>query len=150
MGSVRTPLVIEPATADDIEALNEIWFTAFAKDAGMMRLFPDTPVLRAWMADCHAHDFKNRPYQFYLKVVDPDMKDAQGRPRVVAYGKWDSKTAEFRGPRFLPWAEETPADECTKVFNTLEANRRRVMGDVEHCCMIPCDIFCHDRRCFAC
>jgi hypothetical protein len=45
-----------------------------------------------------------KPYQKYVKVVDPDTKDAQGRARIVAYAKWDLAITVV-----LPITHHTPA-----------------------------------------
>lgn len=134
MGSVKSPLLLVPATVDDIPALVDIWLEAFSKDKDMTHLFPDTPGVRKWMADYHALDFATKPYQYYVKAVDPETADEQGRARVVAFGKWDTASMEVRGPRFPPWDADMPGDEATQVFDLLNGNRSRVMGDVKHYC----------------
>jgi len=30
-----------------------------------------------------------KPFQKYVKVIDTESVDEQGRPRIVAYAKWD-------------------------------------------------------------
>lgn len=134
MGSVKSPLVLLQATVDDIPSLIDIWYKAFSSDKEMMHLFPDTPEMRKWMADYHALDFATKPYQYYLKVVDPEATDEQGRVQVLAYAKWDTAMPNVRGARFPPWAAETPGEECTALFDMLEANRDRVMGETKHYC----------------
>ncbi|KAJ5261294.1 acetyltransferase [Penicillium angulare] len=127
-----SPLKVEPITIDDIPALIEIWFAAFTNPL-MQEIFPDTPGLREWLTKIFLHDLSNRPFQHTLKVMDLDSKDLQGRPRMMAWGKWDLSMPEERGLRFsLPWADDMPAEKCNGFFNTLEENRKQVMGDEKH------------------
>lgn len=134
MGSIKSNLQILPATVDDIPTLVDVWFKAFSIDPGMMQLFPDTPNMRKWMAEYHALDFATKPYQYYMKVVDPEIIDEHGSVRVLAYGKWDTAMPNIRGPRFPPWDSDTPGTEATKVFDGLNESRDRVMGDLKHYC----------------
>lgn len=141
MGSVKKPLLLLPATVDDIPSLIDVWYKAFSPDKDLLRLFPDTPEMRKWMADYHALDFATKPYQYYLKVVDPEATDDKGRVQVLAYAKWDTAMRNVRGARFPPWAAETPSEECTAVFDMLDANRDRVMGEAKHYYL---DLLCTD------
>ncbi|OQE21959.1 hypothetical protein PENSTE_c011G03323 [Penicillium steckii] len=132
MGSIKSNLQILPATEDDIPALVDLWFKAFSIDPGMMQIFPDTPNMRKWFADYNALDFATKPYQYFIKVVDPEILDEQGFPRILAYAKWDTAMPNIRGPRFPPWDLETPGELATNVFDSLNGNRDRVMGDLKH------------------
>ena len=134
MGSIKSNLQILPATEDDIPALVDLWFRAFSIDPGMMQIFPDTPNMRKWFADYNALDFATKPYQYFIKVVDPEIIDEQGSPRILAYAKWDTAMPNIRGPRFPPWDLETPGELATNVFDSLNGNRDRVMGDLKHYC----------------
>ncbi|CAI7678967.1 unnamed protein product [Penicillium pancosmium] len=132
MGSVKSPLLLLPVTKEDIPSCVDIWFKAFSTDQDMVRIFPDTPGLREWTAGYITLDLETKPYQYYVKVVDPSITDDRGQARILAYAKWDTASMEVRGRRFPPWAAETPADEATSVFDFLNGSRARVMGDLKH------------------
>lgn len=70
----------------------------------------------------------NKPYQ-------PNSRDAHGRPRIVAFAKWDLAMSEERGRRWPVWHADQPGRECEEFLATLERNRRRVMGEEKHYCM---------------
>lgn len=127
-------LVLEPVTLEDIPALTTLWYETFT-DPAMQHLWPDTPGMRQWWDEANRRDLTDKPYQRYVKVVDPESKDAQGRPRIVAYAKWDLAMPDERGCRFPPWHEDMPKQDCDNFFNTLERNRKRVFGDTKHYCM---------------
>ena len=128
-------LQLEPCTIEDIAALTDLWFAAFT-DPELCRLFPDTPLVRKWLEEANRHDFLNKPFQRYLKVVDTQLLDAHGRPRLAAYAKWDLSMPEERGRRYPPWHEEMPGKACDEYFRKEEENRRRVMGDRKHFCTL--------------
>ena len=75
-----------------------------------------------------------KPFQKYIKVVDPNTQDA-GRPRLVAYAKWDLAMADERGPRFAPWHPEQPGPDCDAFFGAMEEKRKRLYGDRKNFCM---------------
>lgn len=127
-------LRLEPLTIEDNAALTELWFAAFSEPI-LRRVFPNTPGVRQWLEDANRHDLLNKPFQRYVKVVDPQTKDDQGRPRIAAYAKWDLSMPEERGRRYPPWHEEMPSELCEEFFLKEEANRRRVMGNQRHYCM---------------
>ncbi|OOQ83688.1 hypothetical protein PEBR_36034 [Penicillium brasilianum] len=124
-------LKLEPATLEDAPAIAELWFAAFT-DPDMRHLFPDTPGFRQWWIKANHDDMINKPFQKYLKVVDTEATDEQGRPRMVAYAKWDLSTLSDRGRRYPPWHEDQPADECEAFFSGIDQNRIRIMGDLKH------------------
>lgn len=70
-----------------------------------------------------------------MKIVDPQVQDVRGRPRIVAFAKWDLAMPEERGRRWPPWHEDQPGKECEEFLEILERNRKRVMGEVKHYCM---------------
>ncbi|KAL2110471.1 hypothetical protein VUR80DRAFT_1147 [Thermomyces stellatus] len=76
----------------------------------MRTLWPGTPGVRKWWADSIRDDLLNKPFHSYIKIVDTESADAHGKPRLVAYAKWDMSTIEERGAR-------------------LNSERWRVMGD---------------------
>lgn len=127
-------LVLQPATLDDIPDLTALWFETFT-DPAMQHLWPDKPGIRNWWAEANRGDMTEKPYQKYVKVVDPESKDANGRPRIVAYAKWDLAMPDERGPRFPPWHEDMNKQECENFFNAMEINRKRIFGDMKHYCM---------------
>ncbi|KAI8299840.1 hypothetical protein K4K59_001933 [Colletotrichum sp. SAR11_240] len=124
-------LRLEPATVEDVPALTEIWFAAFT-DPELRRLWPDTPGVRKWWDDANHHDILNKPFQRYMKVIDPENLDANGRPRIAAYAKWDLSMPEDRGRRYPPWADDMPGEVCDVFFQREENERRRVMGNETH------------------
>ncbi|KAM5369636.1 hypothetical protein ACJZ2D_008895 [Fusarium nematophilum] len=125
-------LVLDQVTSDDVPAITELWFAGFT-DPGMRYLWPDTPRVRKWWDDANRHDLLNKTFQHYVKIVDPESKDNRGRPRIVAYAKWDLATPKERGPRYPPWSEDMPSQACDAFFNRLESERQRVMaGGKEH------------------
>ena len=126
-------LVLEPATLDDAPAITELWFAVFT-DKGMQHLFPDTPNMRKWWDEANRHDMIHKPFQKYIKIVDPNTLDKTGRPRLAAYAKWDTAMVDERGRRFPPWDAETPAPDADAFFDGLESERKRVMGDEKHYC----------------
>ncbi|KAF5990558.1 hypothetical protein FBULB1_35 [Fusarium bulbicola] len=79
-----------------------------------------------------AHDLIHKPFQRYVKVVDPDSEDANGRPRIAAFAKWDTSMPCERGRRYPPWTEDQPGQVCDDFIAKEEAERLRVMGDQKH------------------
>lgn len=134
MGSKTSPLVLEPATAEDVPAIIDVWFAAFTWPS-IRKLLPDTPGMREWHRDWHLGNFQNRPSTKYLRIVDTKSKDEQGRPRIVAFGVWDLAMPEERGRRFPPWHVDCPQQACEDFITTLESERKRIMGDVKNYCM---------------
>lgn len=136
MGSTSTTssLVLEEATIEDFPAIRDIWFAAFTQPV-IGELFPDSPGMRQWVLnDWHLNDFKTRPFQKYLRVVDTASRDEQGRPRIVAFGKWDLSMPKERGRRFPQWHPSSPYERCEELIDGLEKERMRVMGDEKHYC----------------
>ncbi|WYZ37577.1 hypothetical protein EsH8_II_001083 [Colletotrichum jinshuiense] len=127
-----TALRLEMATLDDVPALTELWFAAFKDDAGIRRLWPDTPGVRKWWDDANRSDILNKPFQRYVKVIDPGSADAGGRARIAAYAKWDLSMPEGRGRRYPPWHGDMPGQLCDVFMQREEDERRRVMGDQKH------------------
>lgn len=128
-------LKLETATLKDSSALVDLWFAAFS-DPDSRRLFPYTPGVRKWFEDAIRYDLLRRPFQRYVKIVDSGAKDDNGQPRIAAYAKWDLSTAEQRGPRYPPWHNDMPADLCEALVSRGENNRKRVMGEQNHVCML--------------
>lgn len=126
---------LEVATLDDIPAITELWFAAFT-DPEFRRMWPDTSGVRTWWDDTNRHDMVNKPFQRYLKVVDPSSTDASGRARIIAYAKWDLAMIEDRGRRYLPWHEDMAAEECDAFFEREDKERQRLMGEQKHYCRI--------------
>ncbi|CAM1503549.1 Fc.00g011400.m01.CDS01 [Cosmosporella sp. VM-42] len=130
MGTPDT-LRLEIATLHDVPAMTEIWFAAFT-DPGTQHLWPDTPGVRKWWDDANRSDLLNKPFQRYVKIVDPKLRDSQGRLRIAAYAKWDFAMPEERGRRYPPWHEDMPGEDCDAFFQKLENGRQRVMGERKH------------------
>ncbi|EXK77166.1 hypothetical protein FOQG_18120 [Fusarium oxysporum f. sp. raphani 54005] len=122
-----TALILEEATLDDVPALTELWYAAFT-DPGVRHLWPDTPRVRKWWDDANREDIRTKSFQHYIKVVDPKAKDGQGRPRIAAFAKWDTATPEVRGPRYPPWVEDMPIQDCDAFLKRLERSRLQAMG----------------------
>ena len=126
-------LQLATVTLEDVPTLTEVWFAAFT-DPGLRRLWPDTPNVRKWWDDANRNDILNKPFQHYIKVIDPESNDSQGRTRIAAFAKWDTSMPSERGRRYPPWSEDMPGDECDVFVEREEIERRRVMGDLKHYC----------------
>lgn len=133
MGSATNSLVLEPATPEDVPAITELWFASFTQPV-IGQLFPNTPGMHQWHRDWHLGDIQ-KSHCRYLRVVDTESKDEQGRPRLVAFGKWDLAMPDERGRRFPHWHADSPYQECEDFIAELEQARKRVMGDEKHYCM---------------
>ncbi|KAK1528371.1 acetyltransferase [Colletotrichum paranaense] len=148
-------LKLEEATLDDVPALTETWFAAFAGDEVISRLWPDTPGVRAWWDEANGGDMAAKTFQRFVKVVDVSSvatvtgtakaeggdrgggkgeEGGGGRPRIAAWAKWDTSTLAERGRRYPPWAGDMPSEVCDVFFAREEAERGRVMGDERHYC----------------
>ncbi|KAG0155349.1 hypothetical protein PDIDSM_924 [Penicillium digitatum] len=130
MGSTTNSLVLEPATIEDVPAITEIWFASFTQPL-IRQIFPNTPGMHQWHRDWHMADIQKSHYR-YLRVVDTEAKDKQGRPRLVAFGKWDLAMPDERGRRFPIWHADSPYQLCEEFIAELEQARKRVMGDEKH------------------
>lgn len=131
MGTTN-PLVLEMATAEDVPAITDIWFASFTQPV-IGQLFPDTPSMREWNHSWHSGNI-HKPNFRYLRVVDTESKDEEGKPRIVAFAGWDLSTSEERGRRFPPWSPDSPHEACDGLIDGLDKERERVMGDVRHYC----------------
>ncbi|KAG7047825.1 acetyltransferase [Colletotrichum scovillei] len=145
-------LRLEEATLDDVPALTETWFAAFAGDEVISRLWPDTPGVRAWWGEANGGDMAAKPFQRFVKVVDvsgvatvtgteaaegtDEGGEKGGRPRIAAWAKWDTSVPAERGRRYSPWAGDMPSEVCDLFFAREEAERGRVMGDERHYCTL--------------
>lgn len=136
--TVSDTLRLEMVSPDDTAAMADLWFAAFKDNPDIRRMWPDTPGTRKWWADANRGDILNKPFQRYIKVVDPGSVDADGRPRVAAYAKWDLSMLEDRGDRYPPWHQDMPAEENDAFFAKEDAERKRVMGNLKHYCEISC------------
>ncbi|KAL5334918.1 acetyltransferase [Aspergillus crustosus] len=126
-----TSLILQPATPHDIPTLTTLWFAAF-QDPDLTRVWPNTPSIHQWWTAANLHDIQHKPFQRYIKVVDTSALDAQGKPRIAAYAKWDLSMPEQRGERYPPWHPDMPGDECDEFFAREERERGRVMGGQKH------------------
>ncbi|KAH7174580.1 acyl-CoA N-acyltransferase [Fusarium flagelliforme] len=124
-------LRVEKVVLDDISTLTEVWFAAFT-DEGIRRIWPDTPAVRNWWTEANKHDLLHKPFQHYIKVIDPQTQDPRGRPRIAAFAKWDTEMPEGRGRRYPPWTEDQPSQICDEFIAKEENERLRVMGDQKH------------------
>ncbi|RMJ01506.1 hypothetical protein CDV36_015752 [Fusarium kuroshium] len=120
-------LVLERAALDDIPALTELWYAGFT-DPGVRYLWPDTPGVRRWWDDANRQGLANKAYQHYMKVIDTNSKDRQGRPLTVAFAKWDMATQEERGPRYPAWNQDMPLQAIESFIQSLEISRQQVMS----------------------
>ncbi|KAJ6143116.1 hypothetical protein N7471_002569 [Penicillium samsonianum] len=130
MESTTNSLVLEPATPEDVSAITEVWFASFTQPV-IGQLFPNTPGMHQWHRDWHLGDIQ-KSHCKYLRVIDTESKDERGRPRLVAFGKWDLAMPEERGRRFPHWHADSPYQECEDFIEELEQARKRVMGDEKH------------------
>lgn len=128
-----TELELAPCTIGDVPALTDVWYAAFT-DAFIRTIWPDTPDVRQWWDESNRSDMLQRPYQHFLKIVDPSSVDENGRPRIAAFVKWDTAMPQERGPRFPAWAKDMSDEKCNAFLEMLEANRLKVMGDKKHYC----------------
>lgn len=131
--TIPQTLTLERCTLADMPQLSTIWFAAFT-DPSLRRLWPDTPLVRAWWDKANTDDFVHRSdRQVFLKVVvHCSHSDTSISPRIAGYAKWDLCTPTQRGQRYPDWCADMPAEECETFFAREEAERRRVMGDEEH------------------
>jgi hypothetical protein len=134
MGTSANPLVLEPATAEDVPAITELWFAAFTQPV-IGQLFPNTPGMHEWHRSWHLGNIQNKPSARYLRVVDTESKDEQGRPRLVAFAMWDLAMPEESGRRFPPWHADSPRKQCDDLIAGLGKERKRIMGGETHYCM---------------
>ncbi|KOS43687.1 hypothetical protein ACN38_g5384 [Penicillium nordicum] len=130
MGSTTNPLVLELATPEDVPAITEVWFASFTQPI-IGKIFPNTPGMHQWHNDWHMKDIQKSNCR-YLRVVDTESKDEQGRPRLVAFGKWDLAMPDERGRRFPIWHADSPYQQCEDFIAELEQSRKRVMGKEKH------------------
>ncbi|OIW30684.1 acetyltransferase [Coniochaeta ligniaria NRRL 30616] len=98
----------------------------------MRHLWPDTPGVRKWWDDANRNDMLNKPWQRYIKIVDTESTDSQGRERIAAFANWDLAMPDERGRRYPPWHEDMPTHACDAFFQREESERRRIMGDQKH------------------
>lgn len=128
-------LKVEKVVLDDIPTLTEVWFAAFAStEPDIRRVWPDTPTVRKWWTDANHHDLVHKPFQHYVKVVDPETRDVRGQPRIAAFAKWDTSMPQERGRRYPPWTEDQPDQFCDEFIAKEERERLRVMGAEKHYC----------------
>ncbi|WQF81316.1 Putative GNAT domain, acyl-CoA N-acyltransferase [Colletotrichum destructivum] len=125
-------LILEPVTLEDVTALTEVWFAAFAHDPAINRLWPDTPLVRAWWDGANRSDIVAKPFQRFVKVVDPNIADARGGARIAAWAKWDTSMPGQRGRRYPPWCEDMPGKVCDAFIESEERERGRLMGEENH------------------
>ncbi len=126
-------LVLEPATAEDVPAMAEVWFAAFTQPV-IGQLFPDTPGMREWIRNWHLGNITTKPDVRYMRVVDTASVDDQGRPRLVSFAAWDLAPPEVSGHRFPPWHADSDHKGCDDLIAGLGKERKRVMGDTRHYC----------------
>ncbi|KAF2502489.1 acyl-CoA N-acyltransferase [Lophium mytilinum] len=131
MATTPNPLKLLPATVDDASEITNLWFAAFT-DPEFPQIIPDTPSVRKWLEDANFNDMTKKPFQRYLKVIDTESKDSQGRPRIAAFAKWDLSMPDERGQRYPPWHADMLGQLCDEFFKREEENRKRVMGDTKH------------------
>ncbi|KAK7437759.1 acetyltransferase [Colletotrichum acutatum] len=106
-------LKLEEATLDDIPALTETWFAAFADDEVIRRLWPDTPGVRAWWDEANGGDMAAKPFQRFVKVVDVSSdvgtgvgtEETKGRGEAVGRGEEVGKAGGGSRPRIAAWAK---------------------------------------------
>lgn len=132
MESAAHPLVLEMATREDVPAMTEVWFAAFSQPI-IKELFPDTPGMHEWNRQWHIGNIQRSNFK-YVRILDLESKDGQGRHRLVAFAAWDVAMPEERGRRFPPWHADSPRERCDALIDQLEKERWRVMGNEKHYC----------------
>ena len=88
--------------------------------------------MRKWRDHTTRNDMLTKPFQKYIKVVDPTSIDGNGRARIVSFAKWDLAMILDRGRRYLPWHEDMPTEECDEFFAMEDKERTRLMGNEKH------------------
>lgn len=126
------PLELHPATPTDIPALIETWYASFT-DETIRHFWPNTPPIHDWWTNAHTTDMTTKPFQKYLKVIDPSATE-RGQARIVAWAKWDLSMPAERGRRFPAWHAEQPGAETEAFFGKMEKARERVMGGRKNYC----------------
>lgn len=124
---------MQPVTLNDVPALSQLWYTAFSIPVNL-RMFPDTPGVRAWWDEGNRRDLLHNPLRKLFKVVDPTKPDF-----VIAYAKWDLDPSQS-GERFPPWHEESDHETCERLFTGLAEERKGFFGDRKH--------YCTERDCY--
>ena len=124
---MNTMFQLHPLTADDLPALVQLWYDAFSIPINL-RLFPDTPGVRAWLEDYHRASLA-RSDQHYLKIT----ADPASSPPLVAMVKWDFNTTA-PGHRFPAWPVDSDQGFCDAFFGSMDEARRHIMGPRPHYC----------------
>ena len=118
-------LVIQTVTLNDVPALSQLWYTAFSIPVNL-RMFPDTPGVRAWWDEANRRDLLHSPLRKLFKVLDPATPYF-----VIAYAKWDLDPSQS-GERFPPWHEESDHAICERLFTGLAEEWTKLFGDQKH------------------
>jgi hypothetical protein len=132
----NSTLQLLPVSEEDLEELNRIYYASLMTGS-MLDYWPDTPGMRRYWLEAHRHGLKNKPFQHYLKVVDTALTDAEGKgkPRIIAFGKWDFSMPDERGPRFPEWHPDADKVRCDEFIGAQESERKRVLGGRRNYCM---------------
>lgn len=77
------PLHLRPAVEADIDQINDVFFSGFAKDATVSRCFPNKPSVREFLTIGHVRRIAD-PNVHKVVVVDTDLPDSP----VIAYATW--------------------------------------------------------------
>jgi hypothetical protein len=126
-------LKIEHATPDDLQAINDIWYTCFPEPL-LRKIFPDTPGGQKWWRDANLSDMEKKPAANYLLVRDYSV---EGGGKVAGYAKWFVPVGNERlvvEERFPPWHEESNKELCNVFFGTIGEERKKLMGDEQYYC----------------
>ncbi|KZL88156.1 gnat family [Colletotrichum incanum] len=108
-------LILEPATVEDVPALTEVWFAAFAHDPEITGLWPDTLRVRAWWDGANRGDM--------LAPSSGRRPRQRGRPREGkdrGLGEVGHVHAGAAGRRYPPRCEDMPGEVCDAFFEKVE------------------------------
>ncbi|OHW98399.1 GNAT family protein [Colletotrichum incanum] len=87
-------LILEPATVEDVPALTEVWFAAFAHDPEITGLWPDTLRVRAWWDGANRGDMLAPSSDLDTLVTHPDYQRRGAGSMLL---KWGCELAARRG-----------------------------------------------------
>lgn len=140
-GEQHPKMYIAPVEQEDIPDLSSIFFASFTSDFDQ-RIFPHTPIGRAWWDATNLDSFLNDPTVRFMKVVDSSAHESKGK--IIAYAKWvvpTPKTAagdaeDKTDHRWPVWPADSDAALCDIFFGHMARQRESLMGDRPHYCKI--------------
>lgn len=121
------PLTLRKATAEDAQALTDIYFSAFSIDAISLIVFPrNSPAVYKFWYDSVIEEIVD-PNSHFVCIVDTDSPNQA----VVAYAKWNSPAAPAGGE--LPqWPAGSDHAVANHFFGNLISRHARIMEGRKH------------------